>query len=309
MLEILTIDQLYRLPPPKWLITEFIEQNSISALYGQSGTAKSFIALDWSLSVATGRPWLGRIPVVQSPVLYIAAEGGRSIQKRVRAWSRHHGLKAADLNAAYWSVKPLYVRDREEVEQLFELLDHMDTFPGLLVIDTLSQSFGAGDENSMDMQEFVGAVTEIRNQRQMAVLIVHHTNAMGKRERGHSSFRGGMDHMFETTAQKDEDFRLQEVTLLNNKQKDTETQAKLTFTPHKVLDSLVLVEGIYGGPVADQPVLVAKGSLQQVLNDPAIVGLHAQAVALGKMTNTTFAAAKKRLQRYYVIQDKKRGTE
>lgn len=298
MFELLTLDQLFRLPSPSWLIHEFIEKNSISAIYGQSGTGKSFVALDWALSVASGTPWLGHVPTMSpSPVAYIAAEGGRSIQKRVKAWMRHQGKSVDDLLGAYFSIKPLYVRDREEVLELFDVLDAMETFPSLLVIDTLSQSFGAGDENSMDMQEFVGAVTEIRNDRQMAVLIVHHTNAKGARERGHSSFRAGMDHMFQTTAKKDEDYRLLEVTLINDKQKDTETMAKMTFVPKLVRDSLVLVEGTYVPPSDDGMISVRREVVQMLEELPGAKQAD-QVRRLVELTGLSPDAAKKRLQRY-----------
>lgn len=304
MFELLTADELFLLPRPVWLIDNFIEQNSISALYGSSGTGKSFVALDWALCVATGTPWKGDVPVVQKPVVYIAAEGGRSIQKRVRAWLRHQGKGIGDLEPAYFSVKPLYVRDRSEVEELFEALDHLDMFPGLLVIDTLSQSFGAGDENSMDMQEFVSAVTEIRNERNMAILVVHHTNALGARERGHSSFRAGMDHMFQTKAKKDEDYRLQEVTLYNDKQKDTETQARLVFVPRIYRDSLVLVEGAYVEP-PDGAVLVPSGHLRDVVDDETLPTLKLKAARLAELSGVTWQAARKRIQRHLAAQEGK----
>lgn len=302
MFELLTTEELFRLPPPQWLIQDIIEQNSISALYGDSGTGKSFIALAWALSVATGTPW-GQAKVKQAPVVYIAAEGGRSIQKRVRAWLKHQDMTMQELVAAYFSVKPLYVRDAEEVKQLFDVLDALDMFPGLLVIDTLSQSFGAGDENSMDMQEFVSAVTEIRNERQMAVLVVHHTNAKGARERGHGSFRGGMDHMFQTKAKKDEDFRLQEVTLFNNKQKDTETQPRQIFVPKIYGQSLVLVPGEYQEPSGDG-LLSVRDQITQVMVEWPEGPLGEQVRRLSELTGLSAEAAKKRLQRYKAQEDK-----
>lgn len=303
--QLLSVKQLLALPPPEWLIEGFIEKKSLAALYGQSGTGKSFIALDWSLCVATGKPWLGTIPVEQNPVIYIAAEGGRSIQKRVMAWMKHYNQR--DLDAAQFAIKPLYVRDPDEITILFDVMDEQDVTPGLLVIDTLSQSFGPGDENSMDMQEFVGAVTELRNDRQMAILIVHHTNAMGARERGHSSFRAGMDHMFETTAKKDDDYRLQEVTLLNNKQKDTESQPRLFFLPHSVKDSLVMVPGVLEEPAG--PKLARTGVFQGVMADPLLMSDRDRARALETLTGQKFEACRKRIQRFRAAEDKKRGTE
>lgn len=298
--DLLTVKALLALPPPQWLIEGCIEKNSLAALYGQSGTGKSFVALDWALSVATGKPWLNKVPVAQAPVVYIAAEGGRSIQKRVSAWMSHY--RRYDLEAVQFAIKPLYIRDPDEIGELFEVLDQQDLFPGLLVIDTLSQSFGPGDENSMDMQDFVGAVTDLRNERQMAVLIVHHTNALGARERGHSSFRAGMDHMFQTTAKKDDDYRLLEVTLLNDKQKDTESQPRMVFLPKVVKQSLVFIEGSLE---AEKPLLVRTGVFHSVMNDPELTSDRDRARALEELTGQKFEACRKRIQRFRLHEEKK----
>ena len=60
-------------------------------LYGPSGEGKSFLALDWALSISAGVDWFERI-VLPGQSLYVAAEGGRSIRKRVAAWLKHKNL-------------------------------------------------------------------------------------------------------------------------------------------------------------------------------------------------------------------------
>jgi len=54
----------------------------------------------------------------------------------------------------------------------------------------------------------------------MSALIVHHTNATGSRERGHTSFRGALDAMFSCVSEKNGDGRIVLLTLKNDKQKD-----------------------------------------------------------------------------------------
>ncbi len=288
MIELYSTEELLRLPPPSWLIDGVIEKNSISTIYGPSGSGKSFVGLDWALCIATGTPWHGR-KVAQAPVIYIAAEGGRSIAKRVRAWMDHYQQR--DLTPASFAIKPLYVRDQDELDDLQDTLEDLDLWPGLLVIDTLSQSFGTGDENSMDMQEFVGALVEMRNDRYMAVMVIHHTNAAGSRERGHSSFRAGMDHMFQTTAGKDEDFRLLDVTLTNDKQKDSETIERIDLVPKFYRQSLVLVDA---SPIVKNP----KSVFSDVVTDPSYPSDYARAKYLAEQLGVSFATCKSRIIRW-----------
>src|SRR5262245_199495 len=155
-IELLTTDDLLKLPPQKWLLEGLIPEQGIAGLYGPSGEAKSFIALDWANHISEGMDWHGR-KVNQSPVVYIAGEGQAGIQKRQRGWMQAH--PGHDLRGMYYLLRPLYVREKGVVEDFIEELTSRDIWPGLVVIDTLSRSFGAGDEvNSADMGGFVARV-------------------------------------------------------------------------------------------------------------------------------------------------------
>src|SRR5688572_10978575 len=87
-----TVSELIDLPTPEWLVEGVIAVGALAGLYGPSGEGKSFLALDWALCVATGQNWQGRT-VRRGPVVYVAAEGGRSIGKRVTAWMDAHKVR------------------------------------------------------------------------------------------------------------------------------------------------------------------------------------------------------------------------
>jgi AAA domain len=55
--KLLTRSDLRALPKPEPLIGNVLDQGTTALLYGTWGTAKTFIALDWAASVATGRDW------------------------------------------------------------------------------------------------------------------------------------------------------------------------------------------------------------------------------------------------------------
>lgn len=241
-IDLLSTQKLMQLPPPQWLMRPLIPENGLVGLYGQPSSGKSFIALDWAMCISEGMAWLGQYQTKQAPVVYIAAEGGRGIQKRVRAWMKYHGL--LNLPAMYWMVNPLYVREEGVVECFLAELAKMDIYPGLVVLDTLSRSFGGGEENaSADMGQFVDATMRLAAGRHMSALIVHHTNATGARERGHTSFRGALDAMFSCIAEKNGDGRIVRVTLKNDKQKDgAEADSVYVAPDEKAVDSLVFVQ-------------------------------------------------------------------
>ena len=72
----LTLKEMADLPAPEWMIDGLVPQDGLVVLYGVPAAGKSFLALDWALSVATGVPWLGR-EVREGEVVYIYAEGAR----------------------------------------------------------------------------------------------------------------------------------------------------------------------------------------------------------------------------------------
>lgn len=222
----LTIEDLGNLPPPKWLIEGLFEQESLAMLVGPPGAFKSFLALDWALCLAVGRPWNGRA-TEPSSVLYALGEGKASLLKRISAWIWHAGLNKSErlaLNSNFrvtFDVPQLAVP--REANQFIEDLD-MDGFePNLLIVDTLARSFVGKDENGQtDVGLWVEAADKLR-QKGMAVLVLHHTKKnteFGLQYRGSSSWNGAMDTTI--TLHRDPDGMKGYAKLTCSKQKDHE---------------------------------------------------------------------------------------
>ena len=234
---------LLTLPDPTWLIDGIIPTQGFVGLYGASGSGKSFIALDWALSVATGRPWMGHA-TNQAPSIYIAAEGGSGIKRRVRAWAQYYNDN--ELPGAYFLLEPLYVREEGVVETFLANLEdeRCDINPGMIVIDTLARSFGGGDENAAtDMGHFIDRVNAIARDRHITMAVVHHTNVTGNRERGSGAFRGAADTMFLCEATKHESTgRILLLTLSNNKQKDDQEAPDIYMRPMDDVTASIVLE-------------------------------------------------------------------
>lgn len=238
-----SVDQLLRIPKPKWLIEEIIHQQETGCLWGPPNCGKSFIALDWALCIATGTKWLGRYRVLQAPVVYMAGEGAASLQTRVIAWMDYHRIDAVD--AAYFQIRPLPLREEETVEAIQEALanfslgdDEPGLNPGFIVVDTVSQFFGGGDENGPDMALFVGNIRRLSHEQDLTVLMVHHSNAGGLRERGHSALRGNVDAMFQAKPHDPVNI-LEGLSIITDKQRDSAKAEGIAIKFELVDESLV----------------------------------------------------------------------
>jgi hypothetical protein len=195
-IRLLTRSELGALPEPAPLIENTLDRRTVALLAGYWGTLKSFIALDWALSLATGHPWQGR-PTITGPVIYVAAEGAYGIHKRVDAWEYAWGggkPTPDDMLRVY--PAPLNLLRPDEVRELCAMADGA----ALVVVDTVNRCAVGGDENSAkDMGLFVDALYRVREATAGgAVLALHHTGKDKTTIRGSSALEAGVDTVYQT---------------------------------------------------------------------------------------------------------------
>lgn len=190
------------MPAPKWLVDGLFEQDALVMLVGPPGSFKSFLAIDWALSLAAGRPWNGRA-TSHSRVLYALGEGKASLLKRIEAWIQHNELTWAErtrLNANFRvTFEVPQLADRREASEFRDSLDEDGFNPTVIIIDTLARGYVGKNENDpMDAGIWVENADRLR-QRGATVIIVHHTKKnteFGLQYRGTTAFLGAMDTAF-----------------------------------------------------------------------------------------------------------------
>jgi hypothetical protein len=184
-------------PSINWLVKGMIEADSIGQLFGPSGGGKSFVALDLSLSIATGTRWNDR-ETLQGVVLYLAGEGRTGLKRRVKAW---HVTNRNNVISAFNMSRHTVPIDDTAVNRITEAGRQIEAGTGhsvkLVVVDTLARHL-VGDENSTrEMGAFITACETIRgNFPGCTLLIVHHTGNSEEaktRSRGSSALKAAMD--------------------------------------------------------------------------------------------------------------------
>jgi putative DNA primase/helicase len=226
--------KLKELPPVEWLIKDYIPAGSLVMLWARQESFKSFVALSWACSVATGKPWLGSVPIGDpGPVVYIAAEGQRGILPRAKAWTmKYYG--GQDLNH-FWTIpEPVTV---DEVPQMIEYIERARIIPRLVVVDTYSRCLAGESENDAPTAErFLKAVDELRHKYDATVLIVHHCDKVGQWPRGSYALQCAMEAIYQV--QREEGSAV--CNLIPRKMKDSDRPASMTLIARKVGDSLVM---------------------------------------------------------------------
>jgi putative DNA primase/helicase len=191
-------DEIVNAPPLHWLVRGVLPAPGLAALFGASGSGKSFLALDLGAAVAGGNAEWFDCRVKSAPVVYVALEGEAGFSQRVKAWQLHHGR---DLPGSLrFVMQALDLRNADDVSEIAEAVTAAGA-AGLLVIDTLNRAASGADENSVvDMGAIIAAAKELQAKLGGLVLLVHHSGKdASKGLRGHSSLHAALDAAIEVT--------------------------------------------------------------------------------------------------------------
>ena len=197
--EFVSIDEI-PLEPPEWIVRRFLEVESSASIVGKPGSWKSFLALSFGASVATGADWYGHV-TRPGPVLYVAAEGQRGLRRRLKAWEIAHGTELANhpflirRRSASLSDPAAYGELAQKINRAAALTG---SNPVLLILDTLNSNFGPGNESdTADMTAVVDTINRIRSSFGCSVLTLHHPPVNGdRRGRGSGANLGALDREY-----------------------------------------------------------------------------------------------------------------
>lgn len=209
-----------------WLVEDMLFQGDSGLIFGASGSGKSFLAVEMGLSIARGIPFLGKA-TAKGGVLYQAGEGGKGLVKRLRAYRQHHMVSGEVPFVLLPARVDLFSSDGDAEAFIQECVAWKAAMPDLsvLFIDTLSTaSPGANENASEDMSRLLAFGETIQRRVGIAVIWVHHKNASGDRERGHTSLRANVDTALEVNRDEDDNRTLKVVKL-----KDGEDGEKIGF--------------------------------------------------------------------------------
>src|SRR4051812_24417004 len=134
---------LASIPAPQPLIDETLDCDSVAVLAGPTGTAKSLLALQWGVAVASGGRWLNR-DAGQGSVIFVAAEGVSGLHHRLVALEEHLGRAVPD--TFFVRPEPVNLGKPGEVDRFVEEVAPLR--PRMIIVDTLARCMVGTDENS-----------------------------------------------------------------------------------------------------------------------------------------------------------------
>lgn len=195
-----TSADLQHLPPITWLIGNILEAGGLTILGGAPGSAKTFLAMDWAMSLAAGlSDWHGmEMDGEPKKVFYIMAEGFGGAERRVAGWLDAH--PGADLGSeVLWvqgSISLVPKGDtgtNPDIQALEEQIQNHR--PHLIVFDTFARVTPGVEENSAgQIGNIISKLQFWQQEYGVAVLFLHHSTKEGQSwTRGSGALAGAAD--------------------------------------------------------------------------------------------------------------------
>jgi hypothetical protein len=203
--------------PPTWLVKGLLPESGLGLLYGESQAGKSFLAAWIAMSVAWGLPVFGR-RTRQAAVLYVAAEGGKSVARRLRvADARLKDAAAVDrfvskgqrehtrapVEIVHQAPNLSRDGDPDKLYRTIRQFVHDSAQKGftrvLVLVDTWHASLGGADENSAaDAGHALKPLKDAVEATGAFVLAVHHPGKSAEQgARGSSALLAAVDTSIE----------------------------------------------------------------------------------------------------------------
>jgi AAA domain len=299
LLRLYTLEEIKSRPSPQWLIEGFLPQGALCVLYGSSGCGKSFIALDWALSIARGVPWFGHA-ISQGLVVYIAAEGGTGLKQRIFAWEAARSCMSVNT----WIIEQAVdLLGKDSATGLIDAVSQkLPAQPILIIFDTLARCLVGGDENSAkDVGQAIATPDEIRFRTGACVLAVHHSGKVNSsRERGSSALRGAADTMLKVESSQDT------MEVIVDKQKDAEPASPVFLQLVPQGQSCALAPADEHKTLSKKTLSKHAETILEVLAELAPMSYNALREA-SKLTESTFNRTRRKLETQCAIQKNNDG--
>lgn len=179
-------------PQAQWLVRQLWSAEAVGVIGGAPKSAKSWLGLDFAVSVASGTPCLGHFEIDDpGPVLvYLAEDALHGVRDRVAQLCQHRGLPLPSLDLHVITAPALRLdrdNDRTALDATLAALQ-----PKLLVLDPLVRLHARDENSAAEVSELLGFLRQLNRRYQLALVLVHH---MAKRTR-HSpgqALRGSSD--------------------------------------------------------------------------------------------------------------------
>lgn len=179
-------------PSCRWLVQYLWTRAGVGIVGGLPKSAKSWLALDMALSVATKTPCLDAFEVHDpGPALIFMAEDSASVVKeRLLGICRHRGIELANVPLDVITATSLRLDLERDRERLAATVRQRQ--PRLLLLDPLVRCHRLDENDAGQVSGLLAYLRALQRDYDVAVVLVHHARKNGPAHGG-QSLRGSGD--------------------------------------------------------------------------------------------------------------------
>jgi hypothetical protein len=183
-LSVKRVSEIGQSPPQKWLVESLWTQQAVGFVAGHPKTNKSWLALDFAVSVASGTAVLDRFSVHDpGPVLIFPAEDAPTeVRDRMAGICRHRNVDFDTLDVWLIDSYALRLDSPADCEALENII--CERRPRLLILDPLIRLHSADENSATEIARILSFLRGLQRQYATAVLLVHHARKCASSDPG-----------------------------------------------------------------------------------------------------------------------------
>lgn len=202
---ILTDLELLALPDPDYAIDDLIQRLAVVVFYSLPSVGKTTLAAAIAVAKALRRNLFGHRIREPGQSLMVCGEDPCGWKRRVVAAKVSAGIPASSPIGVFTMTEGFDLLDESQVARFIQMVRESQQAFEFVFLDTFaSMTAGAAENSSEDMTRAMQHCHRIKAELNCTVILLHHSNATGARERGHSAMRGAADAMISMAVVDDE---------------------------------------------------------------------------------------------------------
>jgi RecA-family ATPase len=175
-------------PSRLWVVPDYIPNRTVTLLYADGGTGKSYLKLQLAVARAIAREWIGLLPEPGRTLICSTEDDHDEVWRRIEGMLPFYGARMADLSdirivdlVGGCSLLGALANGQVVPTAMYEAISRLASAfkPGLICLDVLADMFGGNENDRSQVTQFVGLLKGLCREHDCAVLLLAQPSLSG----------------------------------------------------------------------------------------------------------------------------------
>jgi RecA-family ATPase len=175
-------------PQRLWVVPDYIPNRTVTLLYADGGTGKSYLKLQLAVARALAGEWIGLMPEPGRTLICSTEDDADEVWRRIEGMLPFYGARMADLSdirivdlVGECSLLGALANGQVVPTAMYEAISRQakEFKPGLICLDVLADMFGGNENDRSRVTQFVGLLKGLCREHDCAVLLLAQPSLSG----------------------------------------------------------------------------------------------------------------------------------